>query len=101
MKNDFDKIFRNMKAKDYMKTRPYPPFTHKISISKIDNLMEQYANERVIEELENLDNTSGKHLYCSRQCRLIRAIYVRLSERKYLLYLDEIRVKIKKHNGKK
>tara|TARA_R110000787_G_scaffold4838_2_gene18424 strand:+ start:1997 stop:2218 length:222 start_codon:yes stop_codon:yes gene_type:complete len=56
MKNDFDKIFRNMKAKDYMKTRPYPPFTHKISISKIDNLMEQYANERVIEELENLDN---------------------------------------------
>jgi len=56
MKNDFDKIFRNMKAKDYMKTIIYPALKDESDKAILHSVMEDYANQRVIEELEKLDN---------------------------------------------
>jgi len=67
---------------------------YELYLKKLEDRPHKYGKTKCLVCDDEFDKTSGKHLYCSRQCRLIRAIYVRLSQRKWLLYLDEM-VKLK------
>jgi len=65
-------------------------------LKKLEDRPHKWGKTKCLVCDDEFNKTTGKHLYCSNQCRRINAIYVQLLERNWLLYLDEIRVKQKK-----